>query len=256
MLRRRWRGERTQSMSPSGGTEDLQFQKAEFSGRTCVVCKSVIGDKYYQIQGRDACATCAEARVHARYLGDSGSKTIRALLWGSGAAILGSAAFAAVAFMGAWLAILSIGIGWLVGTAIKKGTEGHTSRKYQVMAVLLTYMAIATSYIPLVIVQMAKTRAKNSAKAAGVAATATAPLPDSTPKPRAPGSGGPALGQAAASIVTLAALAIALPLLVAFRTMPSGLITLLIIFFGLQQAWKQTAPDDALVLGPYPNTPS
>jgi hypothetical protein len=252
-------------MSPSGGTDDLQFQKAEFSGRTCVVCKSVIGDKYYQIQGRDACATCAEVRVHARYLGDSGSKTIRALLWGSGAAILGSAAFAAVAFMGARLAILSIGIGWLVGTAIKKGTEGHTSRKYQVMAVLLTYMAIATSYIPLVIVQMAKTRAKNSAKAAaaaatplkpGVTGTAIAPLPDSTPKPRPAGPAGLALGQAAASIVTLAALAVALPLVVAFRTMPSGLITLLIIFFGLQQAWKQTAPDEALVLGPYPNTPS
>jgi hypothetical protein len=233
-----------QSMSPSGETDDLQFHKAEFSGRKCVVCKSAIGDSYYQIQGRDACATCAKVRLEAQNLGDSGGKMMKALLWGGGAALLGSAAFAAVAFMGLRLAILSIGIGWLIGTAIKKGTEGHTSRKYQVIAVLLTYMAIATSYIPLVIVQLAKTQAKKQAQIV----SRTSSENEATPKkPVSSGSAGLAL-------VVMAGLVIALPFLDAFGRMPSGLITLLIVFFGLQQAWKQTAPDQAVVVGPYPNT--
>src|SRR5438309_6134811 len=114
-------------MSPSDG---LQFQTAEFSGRKCAVCQTTIGDSFYQIHGHDACPPCAEARLAGQNIPDSGAKMVKALLWGGGAAVIGSAAFAIVAFMGLRLAILSIGIGWLVGTAIKKGTQGHTSRKY------------------------------------------------------------------------------------------------------------------------------
>jgi len=225
-------------MSPSGGTDDLQFHKAEFSGRKCAVCQSAIGDTFYQIQGRDACATCAQMRLANQNIGDSGGKMLKALLWGAGAAFLGSAAFAIVAFMGLRLAILSIGIGWLVGTAIKKGTDGHTSRKYQIMAVLLTYMAIATSYIPLVIAEAAKHPPKSQQKI--------------DPAHRPPVSA----GAAGIALVTIAGLVVALPFLDAFSRMPSGLITLLIVFFGLQQAWHQTKPDDAIVVGPYPNTPT
>ena len=225
-------------MSPSGETDDLQFHKAEFSGRKCAVCKSPIGDVFYQIHGHDACATCAQARLAAQNIGDSGSKMVKALLWGGGAAILGSAAFAIVAFMGARLAILSIGIGWLVGTAIKKGTEGHTSRKYQIIAVLLTYLAIATSYIPLVIAEVAKHPPKGQ---------------ESVDRP-AIQTDRPSSGSAGVALITVAGLVLALPLLDAFGRMPSGLITLAIVFFGLQQAWKQTAPDAAVIVGPYPNT--
>lgn len=159
-------------------------------------------------------------RLASQNSSDSRGKMLKAFLWGGGATVLGSAVFAAVAFMGFQLAILSIGVGWLVGTAIKKGTDGHTSRKYQVIAVLLTYLAIATSYIPVVIAQLGKGTS----------------------------------GVTAIGLVLMAGVVIGLPLLDAFTSMPGGLLTLLIIFFGLQQAWKQTAPDVALVAGPYQNS--
>ncbi len=234
--------------------DGLQFQTAEFAGRKCTLCSSAIGDSYYQIQGRDACPTCAQMRLASQNSSDSGSKMLKALLWGGGAAILGSAAFAAVALLGFQLAILSIGVGWLVGTAIKKGTDGHTSRKYQVIAVLLTYMAIATSYFPVVIAQLGKDRGKKvtagseSGKAAETAADTTSaevtlPLPQTGTQ-----------GVTPVALVLMAGLVVALPLLDAFSSMPGGLLTLLIIFFGLQQAWKQTAPDVSLVAGPYQNS--
>ena len=238
-------------MSPADG---LQFQTAEFAGRKCTICSSGIGKAYYQIQGRDACAACAQARLTSQNAIDSGGKMVKALLWGGGAAVLGSAAFAAVALMGFKLAILSIGIGWLVGTAIKKGTEGHTSRKYQVIAVVMTYLAIATSYIPVVIVQLSKKhQTKAQAKVVSIdkpdAAAMDADSALAEPKRSKPLVGSPVLALALA-----AGLVLALPLLDAFGSMPGGLLTLLIVFFGLQQAWKQTAPDVALVAGPYQNS--
>jgi hypothetical protein len=229
-------------MASTGGADHLQFNQAEFTGRTCTFCKSPIGDTYYQIQGRDACPTCAQGRLASQNSSDSGGKMLKAFLWGGGAAVLGSAAFAIVALIGFQLAILSIGIGWLVGVAIKKGTDGHTSRKYQIMAVLLTYMAIATSYIPLIVAELAKKHPAAEKSA----------VPDATPVSRAEPVSASAAGVA---MVILVGTVIALPLLDAFSSMPGGLLTLLIIFFGLQQAWKQTAPDVALVAGPYQNAP-
>ena len=234
-------------MSPAGESEDLQFQKAEFTGRTCTFCKSAIGDTYYQIQGRDACATCAHARTAAQTATDSGGKMMKALLWGGGAAIAGSLAFAFVAYLGFQLAILSIGIGWLVGTAIKKGTQGHTSRKYQIIAVLLTYLAIATSYVPLVIAQVITHKGEKDKDGKTVPA-APAAEPEAKVRPAATG-GSPGL-----ALLMALGLILVLPFVDAFSSMPGGLLTLLIVFFGLQQAWKQTAPDDALIAGPYPNT--
>ena len=203
-------------MSESG---DLQFQTAEFLGRKCTLCQSGIDQTYYQIQGRDACPACAEAQVQLQNQTDSADKTMRALLWGSGAALLGAAGFAIVAMIGLRLAILSIGVGWLVGRAIKKGTAGYSSRKYQVMAVVLTYLAIATSYVPLVMSAMA----------------------------RMPG------GSPGFSLELIGRILI-LPVTSGLYNLPMGLLTLLINFFGLQQAWKQTAESVALVAGPYRNS--
>ena len=239
-------------MSPAGETDDLQFQKAEFAGRTCTACRAAIGDTYYQIQGRDACPTCAQLRLATQNATDSTGKMFKGFLWGSGAAFLGSAGYAILLYMHAQLSIVSIGIGWLVGTAIKKGTEGHTSRKYQVMAVLLTYLAIAFAYLPMMIASVFKDH-KPAAVSSSKNPVTTRPAPvnddDATPK-KAPSAGSLVL-----ALIMAVGFSIALPLIVAFKTMPGGLLTLLIIFFGLQQAWVQTKPDDALVAGPYQNTP-
>ena len=43
----------------------------------------------------------------------------------------------------------------------------------------------------------------------------------------------------------------ALPVLMVVGSMPSGLISAVIIFFGMQQAWKMTGVPSLQVLGPF-----
>jgi len=46
-------------------------------------------------------------------------------------------------------------------------------------------------------------------------------------------------------------LVFALPVTAIVGTMPSGLISALIIFFGLRQAWRMTAVPELNITGPY-----
>ena len=229
-----------ESNSPEIGADELQFEKAQFSGRKCGICASEIADTYYQIGGVDSCPACAQARLANQSLPDSSSRFLKGLMWGAGAALAGSAGFAIVLLvLKMQLALLSIAVGWLVGKAIRKGTEGHTSRKYQIMAVVLTYLSISSSYVPLALVSVAK---KNGPASASTPKTVT-------PSMRAPTSA-PTHGTLY-SLSLLGVLILALPLMIAFNTMPAGILTLLILFFGLSQAWRQTKPDDTMILGPY-----
>jgi len=45
---------------------------------------------------------------------------------------------------GAWMVFAGIGVGYLVGYAMRLGSGGVGGRRYQVMAALLTYMAVMT----------------------------------------------------------------------------------------------------------------
>jgi hypothetical protein len=96
------------------------------------------------------------------------------------------------------------------------------------MAVVLTYLAISTSYVPVAIVQFSKTKAAKPASP--------------TQAKEAPSIGVALLG--------LAVLAVAAPFL-SLTGGVGGIISLLIIFFGLQRAWRMTARPDIVISGPF-----
>ena len=115
------------AQSPAG--DGLQFQTAETvdDRKRCTFCKAVLDGTYYQIQGLNACAPCAEARQAYQDLPDSREKFLKALLYGAGAAFAGLVVWATVQVVtGFNIGLLAIAVGWFVGTAIKKATEGHT----------------------------------------------------------------------------------------------------------------------------------
>jgi hypothetical protein len=222
---------------------DLQFQTAEAVDNRprCPLCQTAMEGPYYQIQGVNVCPACAEARRTQQELPDSRQKFLRAFLYGSGAAFASWVVWSVVEIAtGMQLGILAIGVGWAVGTAIRKGTVGHTSRKYQIMAVLLTYLAISMSFIPLLLSEMVKKGdpAKN-------AAAQQKGAPPVTVKPEGPP---PSLGLA---LLGLGVMALVSPLLGAVVNFPMGLIGVFIVFLGLQRAWLLTKPDDALIAGPF-----
>ncbi|MBI2686153.1 MAG: hypothetical protein HYX27_07545 [Acidobacteria bacterium] len=235
--------------SPPTLSGDLQFQTAETldTRKKCTACNSVLESAFYQVQGANVCEICASARRAFQELPDSKQKFLRAFLYGAGAAFLSWVGWSIlVVTTGFQIGLLAIGVGWFVGTAIRRGTEGHTSRKYQLMAVMLTYLAISMSFIPRLVADVAK---KPPAAADSQKGAPAAPASQPATEPVGPSS-------LLVSGVVVVGLAFVSPLLEAFFDFPGGLIGLFIVFLGLQRAWQLTRPDEALITGPFELEPA
>jgi hypothetical protein len=214
----------------------MQFDTVEHAGpavaASCATCHRPL-DQYFEVGGNMICATCA-----ATVTGGRGSAAfLRALLFGAGAAALGTII---------WLAILSatkmelglvaIAIGLLVGFAVRKGAGGGAGWKYQTLAMVLTYMSITFSYVPMVLKGFKDIADRRDAAAAGAQAQ---------DKPaEATGAGGapaPAVAKPAASTGAVAVaylfvfgFAMVLPFLAGVENFMGWII----IGIALYEAWK------------------
>jgi hypothetical protein len=256
---------------------ELQFQHAEVlpaegaSGPTsqfCVACKRPIGGTFYHAQGRMVCPECA-SRIQAGQQAPPRLWLARALLYGAGAALGGCILYAAVAIITGWeFGLVAIVVGYMVGKAIRHGSRGLGGRPQQVLAVVLTYFAITTSYIPVLVYetahhpeQFARSRkaqggaAQSGAVPGGTAQSGTAQSGTAGSRPpAAPGSPRQPHMTFAAAIVMLLLLTAAAPFF-GLASGFSGIITLFLIFIGIRQAWKLTGRSEILVTGPYETAP-
>ena len=224
---------------PPPSPHELQFQHAEpiaevGAGPVCVVCKQPVVGSYYQAQGQQTvCVLCAE-RIRAGLQAAPAMSLLRAALYGGGAALAGCALYAAVAIvLKAQIGLIAILVGWMVGKAIRHASYGHGGRRQQILAVLLTYFAITTSYIPVVLYQDAR-----------LAQTVNASVSSSAPAETRPRV---SFGIVVLFFLVLAAVA---PFL-ALTSGVSAWISLFIIFIGLQYAWKLTGRREIVLTGPY-----
>jgi hypothetical protein len=222
-------------------TDSLQFQRAEYAGAgpDCAFCKKSAGPSYFQVGRAVACPNCAAQLQRLQTPPDRGVM-LRATLYGLGAAIAGSILFALVSLTGFQFSIIAILVGYMVGKAIVKATRGRSSRAVQVMAVVLTYGAITTSYLPIMISAAIKQHKTKKAETPQV----------ETPK-RGTVTPGAAVAGLGAAIAVLIGFSFILPFLVLAQSPVSGLINLVIIFIGLSKAWRLTTPFRAPILGPY-----
>jgi hypothetical protein len=224
---------------PEPAPHELQFQHAEpiaeaSTGLFCVACKQPVGGTYYQAQGQQVvCPLCAE-RIRASQQAAPAISLMRAALYGGGAALAGCVLYAAVAILlHAEIGLIAILVGWMVGKAIRHASYGYGGRRQQILAVLLTYFAITTSYIPVILYQNAR-----------VVQTNNAPISSSAPR-----AARPRLPFAAVALFLLVLTAVG-----PFVSLTSGVsawISLFILFIGLQYAWKLTARREIVLTGPY-----
>jgi hypothetical protein len=228
---------------------ELQFQTAEpvtspsASGLSCVVCKTAIDKTYYHAQGAVVCELCAK-RIETGQQAPPALSLARAALYGGGAALAGSILYSLVAIVtGLEIGLIAIVVGVMVGKAVRHGSRGMGGRPQQILAVVLTYFSITTSYIPVFIYQQAKNpTAQQTQKQAD---TTSAKGAEEAPPAMS-------IGAALAILVLLAAAAPFFGLSAGF----SAVITLFIIFIGLQRAWTLTGRGDILVMGPYEVSPA
>ena len=94
------------------------------------------------------------------------------------------------------------------------GSGGWRSLKFQIAAVCLTYLSIGASYVLVALVSIKSMANISWLKVLQYCFTA--------------------------------------PLLDIFSEGVGGILTALIIFFGLSRAWRYTKPDEVPIVGPYP----
>jgi hypothetical protein len=132
----------------------LSFERAEFETPqkqelACGFCKRPIAGQYWQLASRTACDSCRASLERELSAGASGQSFLRAAQFGALAAIAGSLVWILISKVtGYELGIVAIGVGYLVGKAVRKGARGIGGRRYQYLALFLTYSAIALASVP------------------------------------------------------------------------------------------------------------
>jgi len=249
------------------GSDELQFDRVSTGtapsappGKvavTCAACRTSIETTYFEVNGSILCRLC-------RTRAESAAETPRGIVpfmasavYGLGAGVVGAIIYyAVIAITNFEIGIVAILIGYMVGYAVHKGAGLRGARRFQVLAVALTYLSIALAYAPLVFNQAVDTaQSAQNARAATAsgnsdttAATETASVATKT---RGAATEKVSGRRALRSLVFLAAFIAALPVIAVFGSLPSGLISAFIIFIGMKQAWRMTGAPSLQILGPY-----
>lgn len=230
-----------------------QFQTAEFEeqskGDACCICRKPIDGSYYRINGAMACLACSE-RVRAQKPRDTHAAFSRAVLFGLGGALLGLVLYSAVGILlHLVIGYVSLAVGYLVGKAMMMGSGNIGGRRYQWVAVALTYAAVSLSAVPIGIAQYSHHRSQAAqvrqsdpaAPQQGAATTSTrSAKPTLTPAK---------LGRLTA---ILALHGLASPFMELMHSPLGGLLGIIILLVGVRIAWQITAgPRIPAVVGPY-----
>jgi hypothetical protein len=133
----------TAAPSPSSGS----------AGKSCALCRTAIDSVYHFANAQVICPPCrAKLEGHGGDEISSASRFFRAALLGSAAAVAGSLVYWAVlAIANMQLSLISILVGFMVGRAVQRGSRNRGEALYQVLAVGLTYLSIAISFVPLIV---------------------------------------------------------------------------------------------------------
>jgi hypothetical protein len=251
------------TVEPVGGSE------ATATSLACTACNGEISTSYYEVNGAVICISC-RSTLRAQLTGGSGSARLaRALGFGLVAAAAGSALYYAIlALTGYEIGLVAIAVGFLVGRAVNRGSQGRGGRSYQVLAVGLTYFAIVTTYIPFILKGIRENppavAADSTAKTPGVPQSSSSTAVSVAAGHRAAEQQGepsaaPAaqsvkltvkkitIGQALLGLAALLALAAAAPILAGFQ----NILGMVIIGFALFEAWRQNQRLQLAVTGPY-----
>ena len=116
----------------------------------CAACAEPITDVYFEANGKIVCPACRDAVATSMSRGPGIVGVIKAIILGIVAGAIGAAVWWGVrkiAKNSEW-GIIAIGVGLLVGGAVRYGSGGRGGRGYQVLAVILTYLAVSANYLP------------------------------------------------------------------------------------------------------------
>jgi hypothetical protein len=232
-------------MTETGGA--LSFDRAAYAspdgGPPCANCKRPLGDEYWKWQSNAICTEC-KGRVESTLAKSKSGKAFgKAVLLGGGTALGCGIAYAVfVAATQMQIAFATIGIAFLVARVIRKASAGVGGRRFQVLAVALTYVASAMGYLPPIVKGIQRSAEQHQQAEAK----------------SAPADGAPSAKPASSPLGVVVALAFlaGLTLAAPFLELTEAPIGLLIVLFGLWEAWKLSRGVPLVVEGPYRTAPA
>jgi len=189
--------------------DEMAFNQVEW--QPCEGCNAPLSSQFYTLGTKKVCPVCRNGLVAASTA--QAGTFFAALGLGAAAAVAGALVYWLVRVQfHIELGLVAIGVGYVVGAAVRRGSRGVGGRGFQIMAVILTYLAITMQYVPDVVSAM---------HPEGVAWLFAGPL--------------------------IFGLALAAPFLGGL----SNLIGIVILGVGLWEAWKLTASSASSLKGPF-----
>jgi hypothetical protein len=255
-----------------------QFGTAEYAGSPgtdhCQFCHQPITGTYYRVNQALSCAACA-VKARAELARDTHAAYVRALLFGIGAAIVGMILYATFTIAtGIIIGYASLAVGWMVGTAMMKGSGGVGGRRYQIAAALLTYAAVSMAAVPVGIhyATTHKHEQKQQSAPSSNEPSSNQQSSNASNDQSSSGSGSddefqrqeqkanpnyrPVPPSRAALLGKLALLGIASPFMELWEGGPGigWIIGIVILIVGIRIAWRITAGRPLQIYGPFENS--
>lgn len=239
--------------------QDIQFDKAVPQGggpSACMNCKTPLANQYFSLNKQIVCPNCKTVIEQSFQGGSAASRVLKALFWGIPAGILGAGIYYGIrAATGYEFGLISILIGYAVGFGVRKGSGFRGGLPYQIIAVLITYIAICSTWVPYIITGMVN--------AQHAEATSDKIISSSTPSPQ-PGQDLKTDTQNTAQTsttlstkkevpvtliwyVAAAVISLGIPFMLGF----SNILGILIIGFGVYQAWQMNKKVKLVFEGPF-----
>lgn len=229
----------------------------------CAFCRKSLPDEYHHVANRVACADCRRAVEQHASVPTGPGVMARAIIFALGAAIAGAIVYYAVAeATGLEIGIVAIAIGYMVGWSVRRATGNRGGRRFQIVAAIFTYWSVGLAYTPIVFKSTSKPAKSDSAVVATDSARSSPAERTSDSAVKAPpGSDSHTQWNAVGAtsswrslgigVAIVLGFAFALPVMAVFGSLPSGLITGIIVYVGLSQAWRMTAAPNVKTSGPY-----
>jgi hypothetical protein len=182
---------------------DLQFERAQFDGAAphpgCKVCSTPLYSSYFEVNGETVCESCCYKLREATPTGSRAGRVLRATAAGAGAGLGGAILYWGIlAAPGYEFALIAIVVGFAVGKAVHWGSRGRGGWAYQTVTIGLTYLAIVSAYVPIILTEIMKEETAETQTASQDGLTAPVAASNATPtttevaaaedKPAGPGS--------------------------------------------------------------------
>jgi hypothetical protein len=204
-------------------SEPINFDRADYvevSSLNCRLCREPLQFEYFDMAGATICGACRDKIEAGRAVGGGPHRFLRSVGFGVGAAIIGAIIYALIVNLtGFEFGLMAVVLGYMVGRSVSLGSYHRGGRRYQILAMLLTYAAICVEYIPQVMQAMHKS-------------------------------------SSVLRVVVAFVLSLTVPFLLLIKAGMSGLLSVFILGIGLYEAWKLNKRGVREIAGPFPISPS